>query len=98
MRRRLILSTALIALAAVVVLGIPLGAVEAARVREDATGRLEREADAAAGAVDDLLEAHRRISPQLLAVFAGLHHRIAVTTDAGHIIATRPPWAGRSRA
>jgi signal transduction histidine kinase len=93
-RRRLILSTALIALAAVVVLGIPLAAVEAARVRQDATGRLEREADAAAGAVDDLLETHRRISPQLLSVFAGRHHRIAVTTEAGHTIATGPPIGG----
>ena len=33
MRRRLILSTALIALAAVIVLGVPLGLVEAARLR-----------------------------------------------------------------
>jgi signal transduction histidine kinase len=93
-RRRLILSTALIALAAVVVLGIPLAVVEAARVRQDATGRLEREADAAAGAVDDRLEAHRPISPLLLAVFAGPGHRIAVTTRAGHTIATRPPLSG----
>ena len=44
-RRRLTRSTALIALAAVLVLGIPLGVVEAARVRSEQTGRLEREAD-----------------------------------------------------
>jgi signal transduction histidine kinase len=93
-RRRLILSTALIALAAVVVLGIPLAAVEAARVRQDATGRLEREADAAAGVVDDRLEAHRRVSPHLLALSAAPGHRIAVTTRNGHTIATRPPLNG----
>ena len=55
-RRRLTTSTALIALAAVLVLGIPLGAVEAARVRSEQTGRLEREADAVASVIDDRLE------------------------------------------
>ncbi len=70
MRRRLILSTALISLAAVVVLGVPLALVEAARVRQDTTSRLEREADAAAGAVDDRLETNQAISPALLARIA----------------------------
>src|SRR3954471_14767219 len=53
MRRQLIVTTALIALAALVVLGIPLGLVETARARSDALGRLEREADGIAAAVDD---------------------------------------------
>ena len=44
MRQQLIATTALIALAAVLVLGIPLGIVESARARADALGRLEREA------------------------------------------------------
>ena len=52
MRRQLIATTALIALAAVLVLGIPLGLVESARARSDALGRLEREADGIAAAVD----------------------------------------------
>jgi signal transduction histidine kinase len=60
-RRRLTTSTALIALAAVLVLGIPLGAVEAARVRSDQTGKIEREADAAASVIDDRLQ--RGIAP-----------------------------------
>ncbi|MCW2996033.1 MAG: histidine kinase, partial [Conexibacter sp.] len=55
-RRRLTTSTALIALAAVLVLGIPLGAVEGARVRSEQTGKLEREADAAASVIDDRLQ------------------------------------------
>ena len=42
MRRRLVSSTAAIALAAVIMLGVPLGLVEAARVRSDSTARLER--------------------------------------------------------
>jgi signal transduction histidine kinase len=44
-RRQLIATTALIALAAILVLGVPLGLVESARARSDARGRLEREAD-----------------------------------------------------
>jgi signal transduction histidine kinase len=52
-RRRLILTTALIALAAVAVLGVPLGIVESARARSDAIARLEREADGIAAAADD---------------------------------------------
>jgi signal transduction histidine kinase len=94
LRRRLILSTALISLAAVVVLGVPLALVEAARVRQDTTSRLEREADAAAGAVDDRLETNQKISPALLARFARANHRITVTTTDGRTIATGPPLDG----
>jgi signal transduction histidine kinase len=100
-RRRLIVSTALIALAAVIVLGVPLGAVEAARVREDSTSRLEHEADAAAGAIDDRLEAHRTVSPALLRRFTRPTHRIVVTTRGGQVISTGAPLDGsilRARA
>lgn len=95
MRRRLILSTALIALASVIVLGVPLGAVEAARLRQDTTGRLEREADAAAGAVDDRLERRERITPDLLRRFVRASHRITVTTRSGQNISTGLPLDGR---
>jgi signal transduction histidine kinase len=77
-RRRLITSTALIALAAVLVLGIPLGAVEAARVRSDQTGRLEREADAVAGIIDDRLERRLPVSEAELRPLVPSGHRIAV--------------------
>ena len=102
MRRRLILSTALIALAAVIVLGVPLGIVEAARLRQDVTTRLEREADSAAGAIDDRLEQHRPISPAHLRRFARPAHRIAVIPrHGGRRVATGPPLTGgvlRARA
>ena len=94
MRRRLILSTALIALAAVIVLGVPLGAVEAARLRQDTTGQLEREADAAAGGVEDRLEHHQVISTVLLQRFVRPSHRITVTTSSGKRISTGPPLGG----
>jgi signal transduction histidine kinase len=91
MRRRLILSTALISLAAVVVLGVPLGAVEAARLRQDATGRLEREADAVAGAIDDRLERGQKIDPSLLRRFIPKHHRVTVASHEHRRITTGPP-------
>jgi signal transduction histidine kinase len=68
--------------------------VEAARVRDDATARLEHEADAAAGAMDDPIERHQTITAQLLAPYAETHHRIAVVTGLVHTVASRPPIDG----
>jgi signal transduction histidine kinase len=94
MRRRLILSTALIALAAVIVLGVPLGIVDAARLRQDQTSRLEHEADAVAGAIDDRLERGQVVTPALLRRFIPPAHRITVTTRSGLRITTGPPLGG----
>jgi signal transduction histidine kinase len=58
MRRQLILTTALIALVALLVLGVPLGLVIGDRARSDAIEHLEREADTVAAAVDAESEAH----------------------------------------
>ncbi|QEC49817.1 HAMP domain-containing histidine kinase [Baekduia soli] len=77
-RRRLTTSTALIALAAVVVLGLPLGAVESARVRSDRTGRLEREADAVAGVLEDRIERHQTLTAAQLAPLVHRGHRVTV--------------------
>src|SRR3954452_15060298 len=57
MRRRLLLSTGLIALVAVLVLGVPLGLVGTRLLRQRAEARLEREADAAAVALGRPLRA-----------------------------------------
>jgi signal transduction histidine kinase len=94
MRRRLTLSTALIALAAVIVLGVPLGAVEAARARSDTLSRLEREADAVAGAIDDRLERRRPIDRALLRRVSSASHRIVVVTRSGQTITTRGRLTG----
>jgi signal transduction histidine kinase len=88
-RRRLTRSSVLIALAAVLVLGIPLAVVDAARVEGDVTGRLEREADAVAGVVDDRLEKRRPVSAAELAPLVHRGHRITV------LIGGRPIVAGR---
>jgi signal transduction histidine kinase len=88
-RRRLTTSTALIALAAVVVLGIPLGAVEAARIRSEQTGRLEREADAVAGVIEDRLERGVVLTPAELAPLVPPGHQITVTANGRTVRAGR---------
>src|SRR4051794_921966 len=94
MRRRLILSTALIALAAVIVLGLPLGIINAARLRQDSASRLEHEADAVAAAIDDRLERNQPVSPALLRRFIPAAHRVTIRTRARKRIASEPPIAG----
>jgi signal transduction histidine kinase len=84
-RRRLIGSTALIALAAVLVLGVPLGVVETKRARGEATTRLEREADAIAAAVDDRLELGRPLDPARLARLLTARHWARVTDRHHHV-------------
>jgi signal transduction histidine kinase len=93
-RRRLVTSTAAIALASVIVLGVPLGLVEAARVRADAIARLEREADAVASAIDDRIEAHRPLSPSSLARFVRPGHRVVIVTRTGRRITVGEPVPG----
>jgi signal transduction histidine kinase len=94
MRRRLIGSTALIALAAVLVLGVPLGIVEAKRARGEATTRLEREADAIAAAVDDRLELGRPLDPVALRRLLGEEHWARVTDRHGHVTPVGDPHPG----
>ena len=97
MRRRLILSTALIALAAVIVLGVPLGIVDAARLRQDSTSRLEHEADAVAGAIDDRLERRPAGQPGAAApVHPGRRTASRSATRGGRRITTGPPIGGEA--
>jgi signal transduction histidine kinase len=94
MRRRLVTSTAVIALASVLVLGIPLGLVEAARVRSDAVARLEREADAVAGAIDDRLEARQPLVASQLSRYLRSGHRAVITPKHGPPVVVGPELAG----
>jgi signal transduction histidine kinase len=103
-RRRLTTSTALIALAAVLVLGIPLGAVEGARVRSEQTGKLEREADAAASVIDDRLQRGVPLTAASVAPLVRPGHRLAVVAGgrrvqagahiAGSVVTTRAGTTG----
>jgi len=86
MRQQLIATTALIALAAVLVLGIPLGIVESARARADALGRLEREADGIAAAVGTSRRADARtVSPWLRSGHAADIRTATATTRIGRM-------------
>jgi methyl-accepting chemotaxis protein len=93
MRRQLIATTALIALAAILVLGIPLGLVESARARSDALARLEREADGIAAAASRGLDADA-LSPWLrpghaAVVVEGARRLRIGGMPAGTLLATR---------
>lgn len=77
-RRRLTLAAVLVAGAAVLVLGVPLALVEAARVRGDMTTRLEREADVVAAAVDERVEARLPLTAAQLAPLVRSGHRVTV--------------------
>ncbi len=85
MRRRLLRSTALIALAAVLVFGIPLGIVGSRLVSAQAEQRLEREADVAAAALVGNDPA--AVTPQLLSDLAGKDRRLEVRLPDGSVVA-----------
>jgi signal transduction histidine kinase len=98
-RKRLLRSYVLIALAAVLVLGIPLGVVGARLERNDSHTRLEREAVAAASLVDDDLE-HGRPLPRerLVSLLAPDHALLIVERDGGRIVAGALPQGDVIRA
>src|SRR5690349_764313 len=91
MRRRLILSTAAIALAAVIILGVPLGAVEAARLKQDTASRLEREADRVSASIDDRIERGQTITPAMLRGLIASRHSVSIVTSDGQRVSAGPP-------
>ena len=91
MRRLLIATTALIALAAILVLGIPLGLVESARARGDALGRLEREADGIAAAVDDRSGGTQRLDARALTPWLRPGHAAVVSARSTVVRVGRMP-------
>jgi signal transduction histidine kinase len=85
MRRQLIVTTALIALAAILVLGIPLGAVESARARAVPVVRQEREAVGIAEA------ASRGLDPATLAPWLRPGHAAVVSEGTRRVRIGRMP-------
>lgn len=83
MRRRLLISTGLIALVAVLVLGVPLGLVGSRLLRQRAEARLEREADAAAVVLGRRLRDGRRVDTGAVAALARPGHRLLVVLPGG---------------
>ncbi|MGI8749325.1 MAG: hypothetical protein ACR2J6_02040, partial [Thermoleophilaceae bacterium] len=78
MRRRLLFSTALIALVAIVVLGVPLGVVESHRLRGESRTRLKADADRVAVAIDDKLERRERLDRPSLAGLVRPGHELSI--------------------
>lgn len=94
MRRQLIATTALIALAAILVFGIPLGLVESARARGDALARLEREADGVAAAAGD----ESRLNAAHLARFLRSGHAAVLDARGAELRLGRMPPGKRLSA
>jgi len=103
-RRRLLISTGLIALVAVLVLGLPLGLVGSRLLRQRAEARLEREADAAAVVVGRRLRDGRRVDTGAIAALAPPEHRLLVVLpsgrriEAGGLVGGKPLRAEAARA
>ena len=95
MRRRLILTTALIAFVALLVAGVPLGIVESHRARSDEVSRLEREADEISAAVDDGVENGNPPSASRLAALVPPGHS-AVVRSGGKSVRAGELAAGPS--
>ena len=83
MRRRLLASSLGIALAAVLVLGIPLGVVASHLVHQDARTRLQNEAQRVARAIDADLEAGRLPARRRLAELVPGGHAVLVVDRRG---------------
>jgi signal transduction histidine kinase len=86
MRRRLLVSTGLIALAAVLLLGLPLGLIGSRLLEESATGRLEREADRAAARIAEARAHGEALDGALLAALAAPGHRLDARLPDGRIV------------
>ncbi len=86
-RQRLIRSTIATAVAALLVLGVPLVVVETARVGTDQSFRLEREADVVGALVDARLEAGQPITAATFARRIDPGHRVTVTVGGRTIVA-----------
>jgi signal transduction histidine kinase len=103
-RRRLLVSTGLIALVAVLVLGVPLGLVGTRLIRQRAEARLEREADAAAVALGRRLRAGKAVDAAAVAAVARAGDRLDVVlpdgrrVEAGADVGAAPLRARAARA
>lgn len=86
MRRRMLLSTVLIAVVAVALLGVPLGLVGTRLITESAGSRLEREADRAATRLAAERDAGRPIDAALVASVASPGHRLEVQRADGVVV------------
>ena len=96
MRRRIILSTLAVAVAGILVLGIPLAVAARQVVRNDALRRLDRQADAIGFAIDDDIETGDPVAVTTLDRFTGGDRYVEVTDLLGRRAVAGRPISGRS--
>ncbi len=87
MHRRMLLSTVLIAVAAVLLLGVPLGVVGTRLLTASATSRLEREADRAATRLSARRTAGQPVDADTVASVAAPGHWLEVRRADGTLVA-----------
>jgi signal transduction histidine kinase len=97
-RRRVVWATVTVAVAGILVLGVPLAFLAARSVRNDALRRLDREASSVAFALDDDLEHQRVVDRALLDALAGDDRQIVVTELDGRRLQGGGELSGRTLA
>jgi signal transduction histidine kinase len=81
-RKRLLVSTLLVALVSVILLGVPLGLVATRLIRDEAQARMNREASLVAERVDAFAHDHRAVTVQDLASLTASDRYVEVRTPA----------------
>jgi signal transduction histidine kinase len=95
-RRRIVFATLAVAVAGILVLGIPLAVAARRVVRNDALRRLDRQADAIGFAIDDDIEQGRPVEVSKLDHFVEGVRYIEVVDNAGRRTTAGRPVVGRS--
>jgi signal transduction histidine kinase len=81
-RKRLVVSTLLVAVVSVILLGVPLGLVATRLIGDEAQARINREATQVAGRVDGFAHEHRAMTPQDVAGLAASDRYLEIRTPA----------------
>lgn len=102
MRRRILFSTLLVSITAIVVLGVPLGFAFSGLIRSEQLRQLDREAGTLAATLENEQKAGRPITPALVNQLAGPDRYAQVSrrnsTGDEVIAAGRPPSGPRLRS
>ncbi len=96
MRRRIVVATVTVAVAGILVFGLPLLVVARRVVHDDEVRRLDREADSVAFAVQEDVEAGRPVSPGTIAGVARSGRYVVVVDPQQRRTVVGAPIAGRS--
>jgi signal transduction histidine kinase len=95
-RRRIVFATLAVAVAGILVLGVPLAVAARQVVRNDALRHLDRQADAVGFAIDDDVEAGRPVAVATLERFAATGQYIEVSDPLGRRTTAGRPVQGHS--